>query len=301
MTSLHHILAASDFSTGAGDAVSRASKIASLTGAQLDLIHVINQPALAQLCNLIGRGGAAAKAKLIDDARHELRKLATRLGKKEGIKIDYSAVTGNVVTTLLEKADARDSQLIVLGEHGQGSALHPLLLGSTSERLLRHSRRPILIVKKAPQQAYRRVLVPLDFSAWSAPTLQLARHVAPDAEIILLHAFEAPFEGKLRYAGVDEETIERYQANTRIEALHRLHDLATAAGLDTNPALLHVAHGDISRTILDEEEHRDCDLIVMGKHGQAILEDLLLGSVTKQILAQSHADILVAAGAGGPA
>lgn len=39
--------------------------------------------------------------------------------------------------------------------------------------------------------------------------------------------------------------------------------------------------------------HDACDLVVMGKHGTHVTEELLLGSVTKRVLAESHADVLV--------
>ncbi|MEN9436527.1 MAG: hypothetical protein RIR09_1182, partial [Pseudomonadota bacterium] len=45
--------------------------------------------------------------------------------------------------------------------------------------------------------------------------------------------------------------------------------------------------------IVEQEQERSCDLIVMGKHGQNALEELFLGSVTKEILSQSQCDILV--------
>ena len=42
-----------------------------------------------------------------------------------------------------------------------------------------------------------------------------------------------------------------------------------------------------------QELEQDCDLIVIGKRGLGLLEELLLGSVTKHVLAQSSADVLV--------
>ena len=45
-----------------------------------------------------------------------------------------------------------------------------------------------------------------------------------------------------------------------------------------------------ARSLMD---HRSAHLIVTGKHGQNALEELFLGSVTKEILSQSQCDILV--------
>jgi CPA2 family monovalent cation:H+ antiporter-2 len=54
-----------------------------------------------------------------------------------------------------------------------------------------------------------------------------------------------------------------------------------------------VLHGNATRQILSQERHHGCDLVVMGKHGTHVTEDLLLGSVTKRVLAESRSDVLV--------
>lgn len=54
-----------------------------------------------------------------------------------------------------------------------------------------------------------------------------------------------------------------------------------------------VLHGDAARHIVEQEQEWDCDLIVMGKHGENKFEDLLLGSVTKHVLSESQGDVLV--------
>jgi nucleotide-binding universal stress UspA family protein len=45
--------------------------------------------------------------------------------------------------------------------------------------------------------------------------------------------------------------------------------------------------------IVEAELAQDCDLVVLGKHGQSATEELLLGSVTKHVLAEGSADVLV--------
>ncbi len=52
-------------------------------------------------------------------------------------------------------------------------------------------------------------------------------------------------------------------------------------------------HGNPTLRIIEQEQEWDCDLIVMGKHGVNLLEALLIGSVTKQVLAESMGDVLV--------
>ncbi len=293
MKRLARILAATDLSAPARHAVDRAFRVAAETGAELSLIHVVSQGALDALRAALGLEAAPVEQRLLDDAREALARLAAELGRARGVSAGVELSAGTALAAILDRADALDADLLVVGSRGEGFLRH-LLLGATAERLLRRTRRHILVVKQTPHEAYRRVLVPVDFSAWSAAALGLARAVAPGAELVLLHAYEAPFEGKLRYAGVEERTIERYQTTVREDALARLEALAADAGLGPETVRLRTHHGDATAAILQLEQDEDCDLIVMGKHGQGMVEELLLGSVTKHVLAEAGGDVLVA-------
>ncbi|MBK6789101.1 MAG: hypothetical protein IPG77_16070 [Betaproteobacteria bacterium] len=43
-----------------------------------------------------------------------------------------------------------------------------------------------------------------------------------------------------------------------------------------------IVEGDASLRIVGQEQNRNCDLVVLGKHCQPVTEDLRLGKVTKQ-------------------
>ena len=57
-----------------------------------------------------------------------------------------------------------------------------------------------------------------------------------------------------------------------------------------------IEHGDATRIILEQEEMSDPDLIVIGKHGESVMGELLLGSVARHVLSNSRCDVLVANG-----
>ena len=65
---------------------------------------------------------------------------------------------------------------------------------------------------------------------------------------------------------------------------------AGLAPTDWTPCLV---HADPSLAISEQEVERACDLIVVGKHGRSVMEDLLVGSVTSHVLAESVGDVLV--------
>ena len=54
-----------------------------------------------------------------------------------------------------------------------------------------------------------------------------------------------------------------------------------------------ILHGGAVARILEQEQEDDCDLIVVGARRESRIEDFFLGSVTRRVLADSQADVLV--------
>ena len=66
-----------------------------------------------------------------------------------------------------------------------------------------------------------------------------------------------------------------------------------SSGLTAADVATVVLKGDPTLRILEQEQELDCDLIVVGKQGETVTEEFLLGSVTKHVLQQSQSDVLV--------
>jgi len=293
MTSSKTILVATDLSAPARHAVERAFHLAASTESELSILHVMELDTLDGLREMLGDNVTEVKAALYSDARAHLEQLTRDAAINRGVVAGTRLAEGNPLATIAAEADTQAADLVVLGARGE-SFLRHALLGSTAARLLRKSlRRPVLVVKQTPHEAYRSIVVTVDFSPVSIQVIRLARYWAPNADLVLLHAFELPYEGKLTFAGVDEQVIRRYVTNEREVRRKRLHDLAAVAGLAPTDYLGRVVHGDSAQQIIAMEQEVDADLIVVGKHGAHIAEDLLLGSVTKHVLAESQCDVLV--------
>ncbi len=289
MSTLQRILAATDFSESARHALERAAQISKEIAATLDLLHVANLDPLEKLRRQISEVPADLQQRLLDDAREKLQQQADGLQERHGVVSGVRVVTGPLLTRLVGEIESQDADLLVCGASGQSRIRH-WLLGSTAERLLAGSVCPTLVVKQAAGAPYRKLLVPVDFSSSSLRAIRHARGIAPQAKIVLLHVFEVPFEGYFRHAGVDDEIIEHYRAQARQEAEGKLRALCEAAGLPPVTRLV-VLHGNPAVHIT--EKAHDCDLIVIGKHGESVWEELLLGSVTRRVLSESRCDVLV--------
>lgn len=292
MSPLKRLLAATDLSAPARRAAERAARLAKESGAALDLVHVANLGPLEKLQRLVAGVPEDLERRMLDAARKEVHELAAALRQEHGFAVGVHVTAGPAPTEIAKQAAMVSADLVILGARGTNFMRH-LMLGSTAERMLSSTARPMLVVKQVAHERYRSVLVPVDFSVCSLSALTIARVVAPNAVIALFHAYEVPFESRMRFAGVDEGVIDRYRAAARQEALQKLEALCDEAGLPPHSARLTAVEGDPAPSILRQEQERDCDLIVMGKRGAGTIEELLLGSVTRQVLVQSQADVLV--------
>jgi nucleotide-binding universal stress UspA family protein len=121
----------------------------------------------------------------------------------------------------------------------------------------------------------------------------MAMLIAPNAEVWIIHVYVAPFDGRLWSAGVLNDEMEKYRVEARQQALIRIDTLMRKVEDPQHRLFRIVEHGDAPRLILAKEEEHEADLIVMGKHGQSVLEEMFLGSVTRHILANSKCDVLI--------
>jgi len=285
------ILAATDLSEHSSAAVARAGQLAAAHGWPLHLAYAINTGLLEGLQALLGLSPQEVDQQHVDTVRQQLAALLPPASDGTDPAANCAVLQGKPADVLARHARDLAAGLLVIGAHGQGF-LHELRLLSTAIRLIRRSPSPILVVKRPVADAYRRMLVATDFFPPSVAALRLARELVPDAGIVLLHAVETPFEGKMEHANVASELIERYRQDAEREGLCKLHELTSREGLPADTQLL-TRHGDIARLIIEQAAATDCDLIVVGKHGLGPIEDFLLGSTTFNLLRETERDVLV--------
>lgn len=291
-TKFHKLLAITDLSAPARLAAERAALESRDTGASLDLLHVADLTPLERLRQLMMETPEDMQRRILEVARAKLQELAEMLGKRYGLSVGTRIVSGILFEQLVRESDAIAPDLIVCGARGERLMRH-WLLGSTVDRMLKGTKYSMLVVKQAVHESYRMVLVPVDFSSSSLRAIANARSIAPYADIVLLHVFDVPFEGQLRYASVDENIIMQYRSIAGQEATQKLHALIENAGLTAEAVRIVVMQGDPSFRIVEQEQIMSCDLIVIGKHGENKLQESFLGRVTKRVLAESQCDVLV--------
>lgn len=291
---LQRLLVATDFSPAAVLAGRRAAQLTLQSQGQLRLQHVMSTSLMDDLRHWLVPG-EPWQERVHQQAGASLKAQAHRLqARHSGVAIESRLTDGAPVQMISEAARDWPADLIVVGARGD-NPLHHLFIGTTAERLLSKAERPMLVVRDEPEGSYQRVLLPMDFSPWSESAIPLARAMAPGAHLVLMHSFAIPFEEKLRFAGVDDDTLDHYRERARQDASDHLNALVDRHSLQPQDFTLSLTEGDAPVHILRVAAERACDLIVIGKHGRQAAEDLLLGSVTRHVLAEAPCDVLVSA------
>lgn len=289
MPTMQPIVATTDFSSDANRAVLRAALIAKQDGAELHLLHVT-----APLALYPGQGlGPADYAILQTDLGEQLEASARVLRERYAIDVHVARRIGRSHGQIADYASEVGAGLVVVGARGQSPLLR-LLLGSTTWRLLRVCRRPVLIVRGEPVAPYGRVLAGVDFFPHSRAVVEWARRMATEGQLRLLHALEPIDDTGLRAQGLDSTAINQWREEMRSIAENLMANLSGNVP-DAEKARIegHIEPGYPPNRLLETAADWHAELIVLGRQGRGGLEEFLVGSVSKSVSQEAVCDVLL--------
>lgn len=286
LSGLKNILVATDLSGRSEKAIARGMALAAQFGARIRIVHVVDDDQPEVLVEM----EASRSAGLLADA---VRPFAEQFG----VTPELDVIKGIASEAIRIAADEMDADLLVLGAHRR-QFLRDIFTGTTVERVIRTSGRPVLMVRLDVDQAYRKVVAAIDLSKPSLDALGFASGVSflGCSELFLLHAFLPLASGFLRYASVGEDRIEDYSRSLADEALAALEGVAKTTPLAGLAPELLVEEGGAVEVIGDVIARKSPQLVVLGTTGNAMLKNMLIGSVATAILRDAECDVLAYAG-----
>lgn len=137
-----HILVPVDFSETSRLAIDYALEVCSKFSAKLTLLHIQKPPVVPG--TELGFNYAEYLEHLSNTAADRLRELAASLPASCGAQI--KVLEGIPWDLIVQHAADSGADLIVMPTHGRSGLKH-LLLGSVSERVVRHAHCPVLVVR----------------------------------------------------------------------------------------------------------------------------------------------------------
>jgi nucleotide-binding universal stress UspA family protein len=143
-TGYHRILWPTDFSALAQAALSHAVGLASVTGAELVLLHVLPPLTTYVMADMSGTLWAPLQRKTRAAAQRQLLRLETQV-KGPSYRTRTVLTEGVPFYEIVQVAKRLQCDLIVLATHGRTGFVHAIM-GSVAENVIRRARCPVLTI-----------------------------------------------------------------------------------------------------------------------------------------------------------
>lgn len=273
MAFIDSILAITDFSAPSERALDRAALLASQHGAPLRLMYFAEEP-----------------HHYLTDPVARLAQRARQLARRHGIRVHAVRRHPVEVGHILE--ESRSSGLLVVGPQWRRNWKW-FFLGTRLDQLVRESRCPVLVVRRAASRDYADVLVAVDLSPRSHPLIGFANQFATSSRVKLFHAINTLEESRLRLADVTVEARQAHRLGSRQRARERLMQLTHTLCAPGSAVEVQVGNGDPAYLTALEQQATRAELVVVGRRRASTLARLLLGSVAQRLARWAEGDVLV--------
>lgn len=260
------ILVPIDFSEQAKNACKVAAAIANKTNSEIILLHMLDIPSAsidpADSGSMSGGGQTIFFMKSIHKRFNEFKAMPFF----EGIHVIETVRFRKAFEGVIDESKKNDVDLIVMGSQG-ATGLKEMLVGSNTEKVVRNSHVPVLVVKQEVDEFdIKDMVFASDFGEDSKKTFQ---------NVI---DFAAIFKAKLHLLYIT--TISNFEptkdAEKKINAFingYALNDFTINIYNDTT----------IEEGILDFGRQIDADLIAINTHGRSGLSQLFSESISKDL------------------
>lgn len=183
-----------------------------------------------------------------------------------------------VFSEVSQVAEEHSADLIVMGSHGT-SGFSEIFVGSNTEKVVRHSDVPVLIIKSRPGQLdYKTIIFASDFSEEAVkPYINASKMFLNfGAETHLLYV-NVPGEG-FKSTSEMETTMTNFlqKADGNLNRLNAVH---------------YVSDTSVEKGILNFAKKINADLIAIPTHGRTGLSHFFQGSISEDVA--NHADLPV--------
>ena len=275
------ILLATDFDESSATAVPITALLAETFGSEVIPLHV-----LRDVPHLTAHSAIDAVRRVVDRKLHDV---AARLEKENVSVAPPILANGQPFEQILNHANARDVNLIVMGAGGSAEQAD-CQLGVTPQRVIRRSSKPVWIVRPGARPEIGRIVCAVDFSAHSRRALSNAIHLARKfkAELLLLTVVEPLGVLLPAAAEVSSSAAVAYavEIQERLEAIKGGHD---SHGVEIQEI---VRHGRAADEIIATIRETKADLLVMGSSGGSGFVRFFIGSVADKVLRRVPCSVL---------
>ncbi|NLN43390.1 MAG: universal stress protein [Methanosarcina sp.] len=139
------ILIATDGSETANEAAEFGIEIVGCTGAKIYAVYVIDTTPYRSVS--LDKIWSRETLDEFERVGHEATSYVEKLGKAAGLEVETRVLRGHPAEKILSFSEDNNINMIIVGSLGKGG-YERALLGSVSEKIVRHAKIPVLVVRE---------------------------------------------------------------------------------------------------------------------------------------------------------
>jgi nucleotide-binding universal stress UspA family protein len=237
-----------------------------------------------------------------ESAETLLQKESARLSKTFA-SVREELIVGHAAREITALAESENADLVALGARGM-NALERFLLGSTSEKIVRHAPCSVLVARdsshaKTPSgsdQQPLRFLIACDGSPATNESIETLSHLplSDTAEVMLLsvHSLVTSCRADILQKMSAEWRREAELARAALDAAARQIETAGICNVSTRVE----EASDVASEILQVAEHWNANIVMVGSNGKGAVDRFLLGSVSRRLIRHANGSIWIVRG-----
>ncbi len=263
---MKRILVPIDFSKEAENAARVAAHIARKTGSEIYLVHMLELPVTTVDPAEMNAISSEPQIIYFMKLAHEKFEKFISLPFFKGLKVVESVQFQHAFSGIIAESEKNNIDLIVMGSQG-ASGLQEMFIGSNTEKVVRRSKIPVLVIKKEVDKfEINDMIFASDFNKESKTTFQ---RVVDFANL---------FDAKLHLLYIN--TIHNFNTTKNIEK--RIAEFMEDFDFSNYTTTI---YNDISieKGILSYARDIDADLIALNTHGRSGLSQLFNGSIGQEL------------------
>jgi nucleotide-binding universal stress UspA family protein len=262
---MKRILVPTDFSVYAEEALKAAAKIARINNCEIFLLHMLELP--NQMSDAVTGGNSIPEVMLFMKKAHEMFEKIKQRPYLQGISVTETVQFEKAFDGILASSKKNKIDLIVMGSHGS-SGLEEILVGSNTEKVVRHSDIPVLVIKKETKEFCADTIVfASDFSEEIKKpfkkVLEFAKKFNSNLKLVMICT---PNSFKTNI--VAEKIMNEFVSNFEIKkySTHIYND------------------ANIEKGVLNFSNNANADLIAICTHNRTALSHFFNGSISEDLI-----------------
>ena len=217
-----------------------------------------------------------------EQIKKEIRAELNEKMPQRRFQVDLEVIEGPITNQLLNWTDIKAIDLAIVGRKSSNFGT-----GLSARRFARKARASVMFVPQGASTKIRKILVPTDYSDYSAFALEeaikLARKLPEESEIIHLFAYDVPAEVHMDLIRTKKQFEDMLLKGAQ-EYQKKFLERFDTEGVKITPVLIQNKRLNPAWYIHSYADEHEIDLIMMGAQGHSSLAAFMLGSVAEKLI-----------------